>query len=139
LLTGLRTYSLQPHKPAPIDPAQLPPRHPAADGGTHHGGESLAIVALATVEPKHLLIDVTLQVEGRDRNVSAFDCSLKQRPEVFEPVGVDDTPNVLRGMVYGLMSEPLPKGLIYLAHAPKWQIKEKREKCDKITNKHLTH
>jgi hypothetical protein len=41
-------------------------------------GEPLAVVGLPVVEPADLLIDVSLKVEGRDRNVSPFEGTFQQ-------------------------------------------------------------
>jgi hypothetical protein len=71
--------------PAP----QLPEGQSSADNALHDQLESVPVPNLPFVESKDLFVQVAEQVEGCDVNIAAPDCSLEQRPEVFEAVRVD--------------------------------------------------
>ena len=63
----------------------------------------LPSVVLARVEPERLFVQVAEQVEGLDGDVRALDRALEQRPEVFQPVGVDVAARVGLGVVDDLV------------------------------------
>ncbi len=58
---------------------------------------------LAVVVAKRLLIQVTKEVEGLNRNVGAVHVALEQAPEVFEAIGMNPTIHIFDSMVYDLM------------------------------------
>src|SRR5947207_625259 len=60
----------------------------AYDPGSSHE-EAGAVAHLAGIESKTLLVQVPKQVERLDTDVGSLDSALEQRPEVFEPVGVN--------------------------------------------------
>lgn len=62
--------------------------------------ESVAIINLAFVVPKRLLIQITEQVKWLDTNVGAFDTTLEQRPEVFDSIGMHVSANVLFSVIH---------------------------------------
>ena len=61
--------------------------------------ESSGVIVFRFVEPKRLFVEVPEQVERLDRNVGAADRTLEQRPEVFEPVGVDLPARIRLGVI----------------------------------------
>ena len=99
---------LQTHESCAINTAECAPRQTTTGDARQHVREAVGVVYLSRVEPKDLFIDVALKVEGRDRNVSAFDRSLEQRPEVFDAVRVNQTAHVFGRVIDGfvLVSHP---------------------------------
>ena len=65
-------------------------RQTLADNLAHNDDESFRIRQLAIVEPEALLIGVGLQVVRLHAHVGALQGALKQRPEVLQPVRVDN-------------------------------------------------
>src|SRR5437899_2720280 len=59
------------------------------------------------VVPEHLFVQIPEQVKLFYAHISSLEPSLEQAPEVFEPVGVNLTVNVLFGMVNDLVLESL--------------------------------
>lgn len=70
---------------------QAPADNPAK---RHHESTPVAVLVLALVESERLLVTVTKQMERFDVSVGAFERPLKQRPKVFEAVGMNVAVNV---------------------------------------------
>jgi hypothetical protein len=96
---------LQPHESSAINFAQSPPSQTTPDNARHHISESQSVINLAGVESKNLLIDVALEVEGRDLDVRSFDAAFKQRPKILNAVGVYFTANIFFGVVDRVVNE----------------------------------
>jgi hypothetical protein len=111
---AITILSLQPHESAAIDLRQLAVGQAASDHVPHHVGEPLAVVGLPVVEPADLLIDVSLKVEGRDRNVSPFEGTFQQRSRSFPCCWCGLAPHVLARVVDDLVDVVLPKLVIRL-------------------------
>jgi S-adenosylmethionine hydrolase len=61
--------------------------------------ETLAVGSLAAVKPERLLIKVTKQVERFNADIGSFDGPLQKRPEIFDPISVNQAVNVLLSVV----------------------------------------
>jgi hypothetical protein len=94
---------LQPHESCAIDAAQLPPSETTASHATQHGGKSLGIIAAPGVESKLLFVAIAMKMERCDVRPRPFEAAFEQRPEIFEAVGVDQTPDVLLRVVDSFM------------------------------------
>ncbi len=64
-----------------------------------------AVFVLAVVVAKHLLIEITEQVEWFDADVRALQTALQETPEVLHSIRVDLPANVLDGVIYNLVLE----------------------------------
>ena len=65
----------------------------------------LTVIAFPLIEPENLFVNVTLEVPRHHADVRAVDAPLEQRPEVFNPVRVTVTANVLLGVVDHFVNE----------------------------------
>ncbi len=88
----------------PIKVDELFIRQPLADHATHnvHETASVAVLVLALVESIRLLIAIPEQMKRLYVNVSPFQASLEQRPEVFQFVRVHVALRVALQMVNDL-------------------------------------
>ncbi len=75
----------------------------APDDGPEHLDEAPAVGVPPLVEPERLLVEVAEEMERLDADVGAFDVAFQERPEVFEPVGVDLAARVGFGVVDDLV------------------------------------
>jgi deoxycytidine triphosphate deaminase len=87
-------------------PGQLLVGQASASGARHDFREaaSVSTAMLAFVIAERLLVQVSEQVKRLDRNVSAFQATLKQGPEVLNPIGMYVAFNVLFGVIHKLMN-----------------------------------
>src|SRR6266567_4296974 len=85
-------------------PGQLVEGEALADDFPYSEAASVCIVhELAVIEAKHLLIEITEQVERFHRNVRALQAAFQKRPEVFHSVSVNFAVDVLHSMIDYLM------------------------------------
>src|SRR5437016_5026651 len=79
---------------------QLIEREALADNLTDSQIESVLVIeAQAVIAPKSLLIQITEQVEGLDRNVCTVNAPFEETPEIFQSVRVNLTANVFHRVV----------------------------------------
>lgn len=97
--------SSNPHKARVVLCGQNAVGEALPENGIQHGLEAASVIRAPMVVAKRLLIQVPLQVERQDGNVSSFERAFQQAPEVFEPVRVDAANHVFAQMVDGLMVE----------------------------------
>ena len=64
----------------------------------------------AIVEAEDLLCDVTIKVEGLNRNIGATQTALQKAPEIFDALRVNLTANVLFNVIDVLMHKLLRSG-----------------------------
>lgn len=105
---------LKSHESTSVDLAELPVGDATARNMGHDRIEAGRVVILPGVEPESLLIDVALEVERRDRNISPLEHPLEKRPEVFESVGVNQPAHVFLSMIDGFMDEMSVKPVVGL-------------------------
>jgi hypothetical protein len=74
-------------------------REPLSIGVLSRCNEPLGIVALASVEPKHLLVNVGVKMERARSDIRSVERSLEARPEVFDGVGMDAAFAISHGVV----------------------------------------
>ena len=84
-------------------PHQLFVSEPLTTDAVHHSAEPANIVGFTGIIPIGFFIHVPKQVERLNADISAFDCSLQETPEVFDTVGVNPTTDVFFGVVDNLM------------------------------------
>ena len=82
---------------------QLLVRNAPSDSLGERLSESAAVIVLALVEAKSLLIEIAKQMKGLDADVGSFQAALQQRPEILDPVRVDIAIDVAFRVVDHLM------------------------------------
>lgn len=84
---------------------QLIERDALANDPGNRDAESLAVCHLAIVEAERLLIEITKQMERFYRNIGPVDPALEQAPKIFHPLGMNNSVNILHGVIHNLMLE----------------------------------
>src|SRR5438128_6325703 len=84
-------------------PSQFIKGEPLADDSVYRDAESLCICHLAVVVAISLLIEITEKMERFYADVGSSDPTLQQRPEIFQPICVNSTVNVLNCVIDHLM------------------------------------
>ncbi len=80
---------------------QILPRQTLADDGGYHACKPGVVGALPLIEAEHLFADVPLEMYRIDRDVSPFHGTLEQAPEIFDPICVHGTPDIVGRVVFG--------------------------------------
>src|SRR6266478_208254 len=61
----------------------------SSDNRAEHVEEALGVCRLPSVIAKRLLVEVTEEMKRFDAHIGPLDAALEERPEVFEPIGVN--------------------------------------------------
>ena len=84
-------------------PNELIIGQPLANNPINHRLEAVSIVSLSSVEAESLFVKIANQVERFNIDVSSFDCSLQETPEVFNAIGVNMSFDISLSMVNDFM------------------------------------
>lgn len=82
-------HLFDPHESSIVLGSQNAPSQTLAHGSIQHATKATSIVGGSLIVSEGLLIDIAIQVERGDGNVSAFEGPLEQGPEILNPVRMD--------------------------------------------------